>query len=72
MLKLRDWIDINKLDWDMLSLNTNLKAIELLEENPEKIKKVEKQNNQEKLEKQKEDYKIIYLFNYKLNILVLQ
>ena len=30
---------------------------------------IKKQNNQEKLEKQKEDYKIIYLFNYKLNIL---
>jgi hypothetical protein len=28
MLKLRDWIDINKIDWDTLSINPN--AIELL------------------------------------------
>ena len=35
--KLRDWIDIEKLDWNMLSLNPNPKAIELLEENMEKI-----------------------------------
>ena len=28
MLKLRDWIDINKIDWDYLSYNIN--AIELL------------------------------------------
>ena len=35
MLKLRDWIDINKLDWDGLSLNSN--AIELLKENKNKI-----------------------------------
>ena len=33
--KLRDWIDINDLDWDMLSLNKN--AIHLLEKNPDKI-----------------------------------
>jgi hypothetical protein len=32
---LRDWIDINKLNSDMLSLNPN--AIQLLEVNPEKI-----------------------------------
>ena len=29
--KLRDWIDINKLNWDYLCLNPN--AIELLKEN---------------------------------------
>ncbi len=34
-IKLRDWIDINKLDWVTLSENPN--AIELLKENPEKI-----------------------------------
>ena len=34
-MKLRDWIDINKLNWKILSYNLN--AIELLEENPEKI-----------------------------------
>ena len=28
MLKLRDWIDINKIDWDELSKNPN--AIKLL------------------------------------------
>jgi len=35
MLKLRDWIDINKLNWISLSLNPN--AIELLKENKDKI-----------------------------------
>ena len=35
MLKLRDWIDINKIEWDYLSLNEN--AIELLKENQDKI-----------------------------------
>ena len=33
--KLRDWVDVEKLDWMMLSYNKN--AIQLLEENPEKI-----------------------------------
>ena len=33
--KLLDWIDIEKLDWDMLSLNKN--AISIIEENPEEI-----------------------------------
>ena len=33
--KLRDWIDIEKLNWNMLSLNPN--AIELLEQNEDKI-----------------------------------
>ena len=28
MFKLKDWVDINKIDWDCLSLNSN--AIELL------------------------------------------
>jgi len=35
MLKLRDWIDINKINWNYLSLNPN--AIELLKENQDKI-----------------------------------
>ena len=35
MLKLRDWIDINKIDWLWLSKNSN--AIELLKENQDKI-----------------------------------
>ena len=33
--KLRDWIDINKLNWNYLSYNPN--AIELLKENQDKI-----------------------------------
>ncbi len=33
--KLRDWIDINKLDWQQLSSNPN--AIDLLEKNQDKI-----------------------------------
>ncbi len=35
MLKLRDWIDIDKIEWKTLSLNPN--AIELLKENQNKI-----------------------------------
>ena len=35
MYKLLDWIDINKIDWNNLSLNPN--AIYLLEENIDKI-----------------------------------
>jgi uncharacterized protein YlzI (FlbEa/FlbD family) len=34
-MKLRDWIDIKKLNWDLLSKNPN--AIELLKENQDKI-----------------------------------
>ena len=35
MLKLRDWVDIDKISWDFLSLNPS--AIELLKENQNKI-----------------------------------
>ena len=35
MLKLRDWIDIDKINWGSLSYNTN--AIELLKKNQDKI-----------------------------------
>ena len=35
MLKILDWIDINKLNWDYLSKNSN--AIKLLKENKNKI-----------------------------------
>ena len=35
MLKLRDWIDVNKINWMELSRNPN--AIELLKENKDKI-----------------------------------
>jgi hypothetical protein len=35
MLKLRDWVDINKINWSLLSKNPN--AIELLKENQDKI-----------------------------------
>ena len=34
-MKLLDWVDINKLDWDELSCNPN--AMHLLEAYPEKI-----------------------------------
>ena len=34
-MKLRDWIDIKKLNWFYLSRNKN--AIHLLEANPDKI-----------------------------------
>jgi hypothetical protein len=34
MLKLRDWVDINKLRWNYLSSNPS--AIELLEKNKKK------------------------------------
>ncbi len=37
MMKLRDWIDINKIDWGMLSLNPHPYALELLKEKPDKI-----------------------------------
>ena len=33
--KLRDWIDVDKLNWRMLSMNKN--SINLLEKYPEKI-----------------------------------
>ena len=36
MKKLLDWIDKDKLEWFYLSANSN--AIELIIENPEKIK----------------------------------
>ena len=42
MLKLRDWIDINKLNWNTLSENPN--AIELLKENQNKIIPSQRQN----------------------------
>ncbi len=35
MLKLRDWVNINKLNWFRLSLNPN--GIELLKKNQNKI-----------------------------------
>jgi hypothetical protein len=43
MYKLRDWIDINKLDWEYLSKNPN--AIHLLEQNQNKINWFELSNN---------------------------
>jgi hypothetical protein len=36
-MELLDWIDINKLDWDALSINPNAIAIDLLEKNIDKI-----------------------------------
>ena len=35
LYKLRNWINLNKIDWDCLSSNPN--AIFLLEQNPDKI-----------------------------------
>ena len=35
MLKLRDWIDINKIEWYALSVNKN--ALNILNENQDKI-----------------------------------
>ena len=35
MMKLRDWVNIDKLNWENLSLNIN--AIELLKDNSHKI-----------------------------------
>jgi len=35
MYKLRSWIDVNKINWDYLSENSN--AIDLLEKNMDKI-----------------------------------
>jgi len=35
MMKLRDWIPIDKIDWRSLSANPN--AISLLEKHPDKI-----------------------------------
>ncbi len=35
MLKLLDWVDINKIDW--IELSKNLNAIDLLKENKDKI-----------------------------------
>jgi hypothetical protein len=46
--KLRDWIDINKIEWDALSENEN--AIELLKENKEKINWAYLSNNKNAIE----------------------
>jgi len=35
MYKLRDWVDINKISWKLLSINPN--AVHLLEKNMDKI-----------------------------------
>jgi len=35
MYKLRNWVDINKIDWNQLSLNPN--AIDILSKNMDKI-----------------------------------
>ena len=53
MLKLRDWIDINKINWHGLSINPN--AIELLKE------------NQNVIELLKETQKNLFWFNFSRN-----
>ena len=53
MLKLRDWIDIDKLDYGELS--NNLNAIELLKENKNKINWTNLSNNPNAIELLKEN-----------------
>jgi hypothetical protein len=53
MLKLRDWVDINKLNWESLSLNPN--AIELLKENKDKINWINMSINPNAIELLKEN-----------------
>ena len=68
MLKLRDWIDINKLYWDLLSLNTN--AIELLKKNKNKINWINLSSNPNAIELLKENQNKIdwVLFSQNPNI----
>ena len=69
MLKLLDWIDINKIDWDYLSENPN--AIELLKENQDKINwiNLSKNPNAISLLKKNQDKIDWYLFSLNPNIM---
>ena len=60
-----DWIDIEKLDWDMLSINPN--AIELLKENPNKINWKYLSMNPSAIELLKENKDKIYWYNLSSN-----
>ena len=65
MLKLRYWIDINKLDWIALSRNPN--AIELLKENKDKINWIELSSNKNAIELLKENQDKISWFYFSQN-----
>ncbi len=65
MLKLRDWIDINKIDWDILSYNTN--AIELLKENQDKINWYILSSNKNAIEILKSNKDKLYWFGLSKN-----
>ena len=65
MLKLIDWVDINKIDWKHLSKNPN--AIELLKENKNKINWSFLSKNQNALDLLKENQKNICRFNFSKN-----
>ena len=52
-MKLRDWIDSSKLNYNLLCLNKN--AIELLKENPDKINRVKLSKNKNAIELLKEN-----------------
>ncbi len=65
MLKLRDWIDINRIQWDYLSLNPN--AIKLLIENKDKINWDYLSENPNAIELLKENQNKIDWFNLSRN-----
>ena len=60
-----NWIDIEKLDWDMLSININ--AINLLKENPDKINWKYLSMNPSAIELLKENQDKIYWYNLSSN-----
>ena len=60
-----NWIDIEKLDWDMLSINPN--AINLLKENPNKINWKYLSMNPSAIELLKENKDKIYWYNLSSN-----
>jgi hypothetical protein len=65
MLKLRDWVDIDKIDWSSLSLNPN--AIELLKQNKDKINWVLLSLNPNAIELLKENQDKIDWWNFSKN-----
>ena len=60
-----NWIDVEKLDWDMLSININ--AINLLKENPNKINWKYLSMNPSAIELLKENQDKIYWYNLSSN-----
>ena len=63
--KLLPWIDIDKLNWDMLSSNPN--AIHLLEQNPDKINWVALSRNPNAIHLLEQNPNKIYLYNLSQN-----